>query len=317
MIFYKTILIISVMLLSFIGPYNGFINSTNISNDSIIILEKGESMDSGFNKISSNSLINKIFFRVHLSSMNIRSFVEGEYEASNKSIAEMINLFSTGNTLSHKINIKEGSNIFDLQEGLESSYFIQDCEYLNCINTDYPFREGILLADTFFYKKGMSASYVLQASHKLLDDFLSSIWLLKPKDNPLKTKYEALILASIIEKEAGNNPEKKIIASVFLQRMVLGMRLQADPTIIYGLMPNFDGDIKKSDILNKDNLHNTYMIKGLPPTPISFASISSIEAAVLSVPGEYLFFVADSPTSHHFSKTYKEHRMIIKKLGLN
>jgi UPF0755 protein len=274
-------------------------------------------MDSGFNKISSNSLINKIFFRVHLSSMNIRSFVEGEYEASNKSIAEMINLFSTGNTLSHKINIKEGSNIFDLQEGLESSYFIQDCEYLNCINTDYPFREGILLADTFFYKKGMSASYVLQASHKLLDDFLSSIWLLKPKDNPLKTKYEALILASIIEKEAGNNPEKKIIASVFLQRMVLGMRLQADPTIIYGLMPNFDGDIKKSDILNKDNLHNTYMIKGLPPTPISFASISSIEAAVLSVPGEYLFFVADSPTSHHFSKTYKEHRMMIKKLGLN
>ena len=317
MIFYKTILIISVMFLSFIGPYNGFINSTNISIDSIIILEKGESMDSGFNKISSNSLINKIFFRVHLSSMNIRSFVEGEYEASNKSIAEMINLFSTGNTLSHKINIKEGSNIFDLQEGLESSYFIQDCEYLNCINTDYPFREGILLADTFFYKKGMSASSVLQASHKLLDDFLSSIWLLKPKDNPLKTKYEALILASIIEKEAGNNPEKKIIASVFLQRMVLGMRLQADPTIIYGLMPNFDGDIKKSDILNKDNLHNTYMIKGLPPTPISFASISSIEAAVLSVPGEYLFFVADSPTSHHFSKTYKEHRMMIKKLGLN
>ena len=163
----------------------------------------------------------------------------------------------------------------------------------------------------------MNASSVLQSSHSLLDEFLSNIWLLKPKENPLMTKYDALILASIIEKEAGNNAEKKIIASVFLQRMVLGMKLQADPTIIYGLMPNFDGDIKKSDILNKDNLHNTYMIKGLPPTPISFSSISSIEAAVLSVPGEYLFFVADSPTSHHFSKTYKEHRIMIKKLGLN
>ena len=317
MSFYKTIVIIPAIFLSFLGPYFGFINSINTSNDSIVVLEKGDSMDSGFEKISSNSLINKIFFRIHLSTINISSFEEGEYESTNKSIGEMVNLFGTGKTVSHKIIIKEGSNIFDLQKDLESSYFDQDCEYLDCIITDYPYKEGILVADTFFYKRGMLASSVLQSSHRLLDEFLSSIWLLKPKDNPLKSKYDALILASIIEKEAGNNAEKSLIASVFLQRMVLSMRLQADPTIIYGLMPNFDGDIKKSDILNKDNLHNTYMIKGLPPTPISFSSISSIEAAILSVPGEYLFFIADSPTSHHFSKTYKEHRMMIKKLGLN
>ena len=317
MSFYKSIIIIPAIFLSFLGPYFGFINSINTSNDSIVVLEKGDSMDSGFEKISSNSLINKIFFRIHLSTINISSFEEGEYESTNKSIGEMVNLFGTGKTVSHKIIIKEGSNIFDLQKDLESSYFDQDCEYLDCIITDYPYKEGILIADTFFYKRGMLASSVLQSSHRLLDEFLSSIWLLKPKDNPLKSKYDALILASIIEKEAGNNAEKSQIASVFLQRMVLSMRLQADPTIIYGLMPNFDGDIKKSDILNKDNLHNTYMIKGLPPTPISFSSISSIEAAILSVPGEYLFFIADSPTSHHFSKTYKEHRMMIKKLGLN
>jgi len=317
MSFYKSIIIIPAIFLSFLGPYFGFINSINTSNDSIVVLEKGDSMDSGFEKISSNSLINKIFFRIHLSTINISSFEEGEYESTNKSVGEMVNLFGTGKTVSHKIIIKEGSNIFDLQKDLESSYFDQDCEYLDCIITDYPYKEGILVADTFFYKRGMLASSVLQSSHRLLDEFLSSIWLLKPKDNPLKSKYDALILASIIEKEAGNNAEKTLIASVFLQRMVLSMRLQADPTIIYGLMPNFDGDIKKSDILNKDNLHNTYMIKGLPPTPISFSSISSIEAAILSVPGEYLFFIADSPTSHHFSKTYKEHRMMIKKLGLN
>ena len=95
------------------------------------------------------------------------------------------------------------------------------------------------------------------------------------------------------------------------------MRLQADPTIIYGLLPKFDGDIKKSDILNKNNLYNTYMINGLPPTPIAMSSISSIEAAINSVPGDYLFFVADSPTSHHFSKTYTEHLNMIEKLGLN
>ena len=95
------------------------------------------------------------------------------------------------------------------------------------------------------------------------------------------------------------------------------MKLQADPTIIYGLLPNFDGDIKKSDILNKRNTYNTYMIKGLPPTPISMVSISSLEAAITSFPRDYLFFVADSPTSHYFSKTYKEHKQMIKKIGLD
>ena len=210
MSFYKSIIIIPAIFLSFLGPYFGFINSINTSNDSIVVLEKGDSMDSGFEKISSNSLINKIFFRIHLSTINISSFEEGEYESTNKSIGEMVNLFGTGKTVSHKIIIKEGSNIFDLQKDLESSYFDQDCEYLDCIITDYPYKEGILVADTFFYKRGMLASSVLQSSHRLLDEFLSSIWLLKPKDNPLKSKYDALILASIIEKEAGNNAEKSL-----------------------------------------------------------------------------------------------------------
>jgi UPF0755 protein len=95
------------------------------------------------------------------------------------------------------------------------------------------------------------------------------------------------------------------------------MRLQADPTIIYGLLPNFDGDIKKSDILNKTNKYNTYMINGLPPTPISISSTSSIKAAKNSTPGDYLFFVANSSTTHYFSKTYDEHLSKIKELGLN
>jgi len=125
-----------------------------------------------------------------------------------------------------------------------------------------------------------------------------------------------LILASIIEKEAGNDSEKVIISSVFLKRLDLGMKLQADPTIIYGLFPNFDGDIKKSDILDSNNKFNTYMIKGLPPTPISISSPSSIEAAANSLPGEYLFFVADSPSSHYFSKTYDEHKKKVNELNL-
>ena len=95
------------------------------------------------------------------------------------------------------------------------------------------------------------------------------------------------------------------------------MRLQADPTIIYGLLPNFDGDIKKSDILDKNNKYNTYMINGLPPSPIAVSSLSSIKSVYEGVPSDYLFFVADSKTSHYFSKTYKEHLNKIKELGLD
>ena len=163
----------------------------------------------------------------------------------------------------------------------------------------------------------MKASDLLNKSHKKLDNLLNAIWLKKPDNDILKNKYQALILASIIEKEAGNHSEKPDIAGVFLKRISIDMKLQADPTIIYGLLPNFDGDIRKSDILDKNNIYNTYMIKGLPPTPISMSSVSSIEAAILSTPGEYLFFVANSPDSHYFSRTYDEHLNMIKKVGLD
>ena len=121
-----------------------------------------------------------------------------------------------------------------------------------------------------------------------------------------------MILASIIEKEAGNEIEKNKIAAVFLKRLDINMRLQADPTIIYGLMPDFDGDIKKTDLRDKKNPYNTYVIKSLPPTPIAISSKSSIKASILSEPGEYLFFVANKKGSHYFSKTYKEHLEAVK-----
>jgi UPF0755 protein len=233
------------------------------------------------------------------------------------SIANAINSFNKGNTYTRFITITEGINIYDLNKIIEKSYLINDCKSLRCLVIDYPFNEGVVYPDTYFYKKGMKASEILKISHQSLDLKLTKLWNKKPKLNMLKNKYEALILASIIEKEAGNHLEKKDIASVFLKRISLGMKLQADPTIIYGLLPDFDGDIKKSDILDKNNSYNTYMIKGLPPTPISTVSESSLEAAITSVPGDYLFFVADSPTTHYFSKTYEEHKQMIRKIGLN
>jgi UPF0755 protein len=268
-------------------------------------------------KLASDNLLNKLFFRIYANINEINAFQVGEYDISEMSIANAINSFNKGNTYTRSITITEGMNIYDLNEAIEKSYLINDCKSLGCLMIDYPFNEGVVFPDTYFYKKGMKASEILKISHQSLDLKLTKLWNKKPELNMLRNKYEALILASIIEKEAGNHLEKKDIASVFLKRISLGMKLQADPTIIYGLLPDFDGDIKKSDILDKNNSYNTYMIKGLPPTPISIVSESSLEAAITSVPGDYLFFVADSPNSHYFSKTYEEHKQMIIKIGLN
>jgi UPF0755 protein len=317
MLFLRIIFIVSIVWLSFFGPYSAFLNSIPIKDKNYIDVYEGSSMYAVLDNLKLSSLINKFFFRIYLNTNSIKSFQAGEYDIENKNFKEIIDILVNGKTFTHSFMIIEGMNIYDIEKELESSFLINDCSLLVCIKTNYPFKEGVLYPDTYFYKKGMKASTLLNKSHKKLDDFLNTIWIKKADNDILKDKYQALVLASVIEKEAGNHAEKPDIASVFLKRISIGMKLQADPTIIYGLLPNFDGDIRKSDILDKNNIYNTYMINGLPPTPISISSSSSIEAAILSIPGEYLFFVANSPNSHYFSRTYDEHLNMIKKVGLD
>ena len=313
----RIIFIVVLIWLSFFGPYKAFLNSNPISDKKYLDVYEGSSMYAVLNNLKLNSSINKLFFKIYLNINSIESFQAGEYAIENKNFIEIIDLLASGKTFTHSFAIIEGMNIYDLESKINKSYLINDCSFLACIKSDYPFKEGVLYPDTYYYKKGMKASEILNKSHKKLDDILNTIWIKKPQNDILKNKYQALVLASIIEKEAGNHEEKTDIASVFLKRLSIGMRLQADPTIIYGLLPNFSGDIRKSDILDKNNIYNTYMIKGLPPTPISISSMSSIEAAIMSLPGEYLYFVANSPNSHYFSRTYDEHLNMIKKVGLD
>ena len=313
----RIIFIVVLIWLSFFGPYKAFLNSNPISDKKYLDVYEGSSMYALLNNLKLNSSINKLFFKIYLNINSIESFQAGEYAIENKNFIEIIDLLAQGKTFTHSFTIIEGMNIYDLESKINESYLINDCSFLACIKSDYPFKEGVLYPDTYYYKKGMKASEILNISHKKLDDILNTIWIKKPQNDILKNKYQALVLASIIEKEAGNHEEKTDIASVFLKRLSIGMRLQADPTIIYGLLPNFSGDIRKSDILDKNNIYNTYMIKALPPTPISISSMSSIEAAIMSLPGEYLYFVANSPNSHYFSRTYDEHLNMIKKVGLD
>ena len=275
-------------------------------------IKKGSTSSQILNNISKDpNPIEIIFIKLFLT-LNSGNYQSGEYEVSNKSLIDIHNQIIDGNTVTHQITVVPGMNKYDIDNLINNSFLINDCQHLNCIQSDYNFTEGMILPDTYYYKKGMKASLLLKRSSTDLMKFVESIWTTKPPTNPLKSIKDSLILASIVEKEAGNELEKNKIAAVFLKRLSIKMKLQADPTIIYGLMPNFDGDIKKSNIKDKKNPYNTYVIKSLPPTPIAVSSKSSIEASILSEPGEYLFFVANKKGSHYFSKTYNEHLEAVK-----
>ena len=312
----KILFFIFFLMVSFVAPYRAYLNDIPSYKLETIDIHSGESINNIISKFSSHNAINKLFIKIFLKIENITDFKSGEYSIKNKTMREIIHLMSNGETITHKFIIKEGSNIYQIQDDINNSYLINDCEYLKCLDNYFPFLEGVLYPDTYFYKKGMNASAILKFSNKRMNDFLDEL-LNHNKIDRMFDKNKILILASIIEKEAGNDYEKPLIASVFIKRLSINMKLQADPTIIYGLLPDFDGDIKKSDILNSNNKYNTYMIKGLPPTPIALVSLSSLDAAANATLGEYLFFVADSPSSHYFSKTYQEHLNKINDLGLN
>ena len=141
---------------------------------------------------------------------------------------------------------------------------------------------------------------------------LSQTWLQKESASPLKTPYDLLILASIVEKETGRSGDRGLVAAVFTNRLIKGMMLQTDPTIIYGIGPKFDGNLRKAD-LRKDSPYNTYMHKGLPPTPIAMPSKESLQASIHPAISNALYFVAKGDGTSQFSQSLGEHEAAVNK----
>ncbi len=171
--------------------------------------------------------------------------------------------------------------------------------------------EGLFLAETYHFTNGASDLDILKRANKKLTAVLSDEWEKKQSGLPLKSSYEALILASIIEKETAVEDERTQIASVFVNRLNKKMRLQTDPTVIYGMGQEYDGNIRKKD-LRTPTPYNTYVISGLPPTPIAMAGPASIHAALNPDSSKYLYFVASGKGGHVFSKTLTEHNRAVR-----
>jgi UPF0755 protein len=175
--------------------------------------------------------------------------------------------------------------------------------------------EGRFFPDTYHFSKGTSDLDILRRAHETMESVLKEEWVKREEGLPLQTPYEALVLASIVEKETGLASERATIAGVFTRRLNKGMKLQTDPTVIYGLGDSFDGNLTRAH-LRGDTPYNTYVHQGLPPTPIALPGREAIHAVLHPQDGDSIFFVAKGDGSHHFSATLKEHNQAVRRYQL-
>ena len=289
----------------------------------MIEIEKGYGLNQLIDRLSEQGLVNrplilKGYVKVFKKSDDIKA---GEYLISKTNNAlQLIQKVSEGSVYYHQIRLREGSTINELIDLFKNNTVLKkdkNFDDKNKIRSDLGLEinslEGLFHPDTYNYIKGDSYLDILKRSNLKHQKILNKLWNQRNINLPFKNSYEALILASIIEKEG---IEKKQIAAVFVRRLKLRMKLQSDPTIIFALGDEYDGDIKSSHIKMK-HPYNTYHIKGLPPGPIGLVSESSIQAALNPEEGNSLFFVSKGDGTHYFSDTLEEHNQAVQRFQLN
>lgn len=233
------------------------------------------------------------------------------------SLGKILLQIARGDRVRESIAIIPGMTIWQLRALMDShpalihqTKGISSTALLQSLNLSYVGAEGIFFPDTYIFDPDEPDINIYRRAAGAMQKQLNQVWDQKPSNSPLKSPYELLILSSIIEKETGRSSDRGLVAAVFLNRLNKGMMLQTDPTVIYGIGPRFDGNLRKAD-LRKDNPYNTYMNKGLPPTPIAMPSKESMLAAIHPAKSNALYFVAKGDGSSHFSETLKEHESAV------
>lgn len=247
----------------------------------------------------------------------------GEYAlAPGMTPRDLLERIATGQVIQYPLTVVEGWTFQQLRQALAAHPKIaqtlreaSDAEIMARLDRPGRHPEGWFFPETYHFPAGFTDEAFLRRALTAMEQRLARAWSQRAADLPLDDPYQALILASIVEKETGLTEERPAIAGVFARRLRAGMLLQTDPTVIYGLGAAFDGDLRRRDLVT-DTPYNTYTRKGLPPTPIALPGAGALEAAIHPAAGDALYFVADGQGGHVFSRTLDEHNRAVRRYQL-
>ena len=248
----------------------------------------------------------------------------GSYElAAAPTPLELLDKLTRGDVTQAEVRFIEGWNIRQLRGALDANTFLRhdaqgmtDAQLLQKLNAPERHPEGLFFPDTYLFAKGTSDLNVLRRAYQAMQRHLAQEWEARDPTVPYKTPYQALIMASVVEKETGRGEERDTIAGVLVNRLRIGMLLQVDPTVIYGLGESFNGNLKKVHLLT-DGPYNSYTRAGLPPTPIAATGLASLRAALRPAQTAAMYYVARGDGTSAFSRTLDEHNRAVRKYQLN
>ncbi len=230
---------------------------------------------------------------------------------------QLINQLARGEFAQEQLTIIEGWSFRQMRAAIDAhpglkhdTITLSDTELMKAIGSEYERPEGLFFPDTYLFAKGSSELQIYRQAHAMMIKRLDAAWAKRDAGLPYKTPYEALTMASIVEKETGQKSERNMIAAVFVNRLRLGMMLQTDPTVIYGMGLKYEGNIRKRD-LETDTPFNTYTRTGLPPTPISLPGVESLAAAMAPAKSSALYFVARGNGTSKFSDNLPDHNRAV------
>ena len=258
-----------------------------------------------------------------------RMHVQGKLHAGEYSLEPgmtprgLLNMMAKNKVIQHQFTIVDGWTFEQLRDALTENDELRhtlagedDEDIMRALGSPDTPPEGWFLPETYNFVRGMSDMDILRRSHEAMQRELKRVWASRDENLPLDTPYQALILASIVEKETARADERARIAGVFVHRLELGMKLQTDPTVIYGMGSHYDGNLRRKD-LETDTPFNTYTRTGLPPTPIALPGVPALVAVAHPARTDALYFVARGDGTHEFSKTLRAHDRAVDKYQLH
>jgi UPF0755 protein len=297
----------------------------NVTQEQMLDVPVGSTPGGLLNRLQTDGVIKdafwlRLYWRFNLSGEALHS---GEYRMTPGMDAQsLLALWQRGEVVQYSLTLVEGWNFRQVRVALgkqpkleQTLANLSDSELMTKIGHPDVFPEGRFFPDTYRYVRGMTDAEILKQAYKRLDDVLNEEWARRAADAPYTDPYQALIMASLVEKETGVPQERGQIAGVFVRRLQLGMLLQTDPTVIYGLGERYNGKLTRAH-LKEPTPYNTYVIAGLPPTPISLVGREAIHAALNPVAGRSLYFVARGDGSHVFSADLDAHNAAVREFQL-